>query len=413
MKSIEDIRKQFNVSRTVVERWFQHHDIESLNFLKRMDIPSKELLYELHIEKKMTRKELVKYFKTSPSILNNWLKDYEIEITKHKRILKPQPDLDLLKEMHFDEKKTLKDISKLFNVSDSLVGTWFREHEIDINCYSGGKSNAENELRDIINSWGFDFVKTRKVLSNNKELDMYCEKKKFAIEYCGLYWHSEQMIGKNYHLEKLKECEKLGITLITIFEDEWISKPEIVLSILRNKLGISNKIAARKCKFVSIEKKTANAFLKRNHIRGQVNSITHSFGLEYKNELIGVITFGKHHRGNDVTVLNRLCFMKNCSIIGGASKLFKNAMKEINQPVVSWSDKRWSEGAIYQVLGFDKTKTNKPDYSYWKNQRRHSKQSMKKSAVGCPQNIKEMDFNRNKGFGIIWDCGKDVWYFEP
>ncbi|MFW6130771.1 MAG: hypothetical protein ACOC56_06250, partial [Atribacterota bacterium] len=53
------------------------------------------------------------------------------------------------------------------------------------------------------------------------ELDIYLPDFNIAIEYNGLYWHSE-LNGKdrNYHLNKTNICENENIQLIHIFEDE-------------------------------------------------------------------------------------------------------------------------------------------------------------------------------------------------
>ncbi|HEC67144.1 MAG TPA: hypothetical protein ENI23_17845 [bacterium] len=72
------------------------------------------------------------------------------------------------------------------------------------------------------------------------ELDIFFLKKNLAIEYCGLYWHSENggRKNKNYHQNKMLRCHEKGIRLITIFEDEYLEDREGVLkrlfSILSN-----------------------------------------------------------------------------------------------------------------------------------------------------------------------------------
>ena len=75
------------------------------------------------------------------------------------------------------------------------------------------------------------------------ELDIYIPSKKIAIEYNGLIWHSEKFKGKvfNYHLNKTENCEKIGIRLIHIFEDEWNEKKEIIKSKFQKKHVLSRK----------------------------------------------------------------------------------------------------------------------------------------------------------------------------
>ena len=97
---------------------------------------------------------------------------------------------------------------------------------------------------------GFVITKDKEIL-NGKELDIYIPNKKLAIEYDGLVWHSEKFNKQwDYHLMKTLECEKQGIRLIHIFEDEWLEHKEIVKAKLKHILGYDNdlpKVFARKC----------------------------------------------------------------------------------------------------------------------------------------------------------------------
>ena len=63
-------------------------------------------------------------------------------------------------------------------------------------------------------------INDRVLLNNKREIDFYVPKKRIAIEFNGLYWHSDKFKEKNYHLNKSKELEEKGIRLIHIFEDE-------------------------------------------------------------------------------------------------------------------------------------------------------------------------------------------------
>ena len=51
---------------------------------------------------------------------------------------------------------------------------------------------------------------------------------KLAFEFNGTYYHSVERDPQNYeyHLNKTKECESLGIKLVHIWEDEWIYENE-------------------------------------------------------------------------------------------------------------------------------------------------------------------------------------------
>ena len=86
------------------------------------------------------------------------------------------------------------------------------------------------------------------------ELDIYLPNYSLAIEYDGLFWHSDDTgLNSRYHLMKTEMCEKQGVHLIHIFENEWKSKTDIVKSRLKNLLGIyDHSIYARKCSISAI-----------------------------------------------------------------------------------------------------------------------------------------------------------------
>lgn len=278
---------------------------------------------------------------------------------------------------------------------------------------------TQKEIEDWINSLGFSFSENHSIL-DGKEIDLYDSNIKMAIEYCGIYWHNELSPNprfRNYHASKYKICKEKGINLITIFEDEWIQKQEQCMSIIKSKLGLHNKIFARKCEIKEIAKKDAKKFYDKNHLLGSPPNTIISYSLIYNEEVIGVISLGKHHRNNDNVVLNRLCFKLNTSVIGGFSKLLKQCIKYCKEnnikEILSWSDNRWYEGNSYSKVGFILDKEFGPDYSYVNIRSskaiRYSKQSFKKSNKSIPENITEREWCVQNGFGRIWDCGKKRW----
>jgi hypothetical protein len=124
------------------------------------------------------------------------------------------------------------------------------------------------------------------------------------------------------------------------------------------------------------------------------------------------MSFGRHPRKTNELVLDRLCFKTSVSVAGGASKLFKFLVDMTKTPsLISWSDNRWSEGRVYASMGFKKEAEFPPDYSYvsFKNGHRYSKQSQKKSAVNCPNELTEVSWARSRNLHRIWDCGKIRW----
>ncbi len=100
-------------------------------------------------------------------------------------------------------------------------------------CDSYNKmSRPEKEIVTFIKSFysGEVLENSRKIIPPF-ELDIYIPEKKLAIEYNGLYWHSEEKgKDKHYHKNKYNLCKDKDIRLITIFEDEYLEGREKILN---------------------------------------------------------------------------------------------------------------------------------------------------------------------------------------
>jgi hypothetical protein len=256
------------------------------------------------------------------------------------------------------------------------------------------------------------YPSARKSLDFGFEIDIYIPELKLGIEYCGLYWHCEKEKQPNAHKDKFLKAQKNGIKLLTIFEDEWFYKKEIVLRrILRSK-----KISARETQFKEISKVEADKFFEENHLQGKSATTTKQhFGLFYLGSLVGAIAYGPHHRKDTGEwVLSRLCFGE-FDIVGGTEKLFKNSLRYLPKvKLISWSDNRYSNGSVYARLGFIKEEDLGPDYSYVKpghSPIRVSKQSMKKTKEEQASGKTEHELRLAQDWYRIYDCGKIRWAY--
>lgn len=283
-------------------------------------------------------------------------------------------------------------------------------------------SNPEKEITGFIESLGLDVVNNkRSVLFDAREIDMVVPSKNVAIEYDGLYWHSERTKpSKTYHLDKTVECGKNGMRLIHIFEDEWLYKREIVESRLRVILGGElERIYARKCVVRPIENDLCAKFLEQNHIQGGNVRSSIRYGLFHDNELVSVMTFckprknlGRNANEGDYELL-RFCNKLNATVIGGASKLFKHFVRE-NDPktVISYADRRWNTGQVYETLGFDFSHFSQPNYFYIIGQKRYNRFNFRKDILvrqGFDSTKTEHQIMLDRGIYRIYDCGTLVY----
>lgn len=275
-------------------------------------------------------------------------------------------------------------------------------------------SKVEDEIADIIKP--LECEHNNRSILNGKEIDIYIPSLKLGIEYNGLRWHSEQFgKGRNYHINKLNECNEKGIKLIQIFEDEWINRKDIVVSKIRHIANIDTnkkKIFARKCNIKEVNKEEAKDFLNKNHIQGYVGASVY-LGLFYENELIGLMGFKKEKDG--YWDLNRFATDNNYNCVGAGGKLFKYFVKNYDfKEIKSFADRRWTTNPtdnLYTKLGFEFIEFLRPDYRYFigGDIERHHKFGFRKQILhkkyGLPLTMTENEMTKKLGFYKIWDCG--------
>ena len=278
------------------------------------------------------------------------------------------------------------------------------------------KSNEIHDITDCLKALSPQ-QRNREIL-RNREIDVYIPSLKLGVEYNGLHWHSERLgKDKNYHLDKLNNCNEQGVKLIQIFEDEWVNHREICESKLKQICGLNRnpKIFARKCKAVEItDKNEAYDFLDKNHIQGRTG-FTVGLGAYHEGKLVGVMTFKKEKEG--YWDLNRFATDINHQCIGIGGKLFKYFIRNYDyQEIKSFADRRWTidpTNNIYTKLGFEFDSYVPPTYWYYnprisKIERFHKfgfrKQHLH-NKYGLPLTMTEREMTTTLGYTRIWDCG--------
>jgi hypothetical protein len=284
------------------------------------------------------------------------------------------------------------------------------------------KSYQEEIIIDFLTENNISFVTNhKKILPSGKELDFYLPEHNLAIEINGIYWHSEISGGKdrNYHYDKWKECDVLGITLLSIQEDEFAEKTNFWLNkilYMTRKLSLT-KIHARKCEIRELN--NVSEFLETHHLQGFCSS-SYKLGLFYENILVSVMTFSKP-RDNKIGVidLSRFCNHSDYLVSGGASKLLSYFVKTYGhsyENIISFSDNNYSNGNVYGSLGFDLVNNLKQDYKYTKKGKSYHKAGFRKSNIfskfDIPEDMKnatEWELMQYLGYDRIWDTGKKKW----
>lgn len=281
------------------------------------------------------------------------------------------------------------------------------------NCFPLVKksSRPEKEIKEFINSfYDGEIILNSSEIIYPLEIDIYIPDKKVAIEFNGLFYHNDKSNKKKkYHCIKSSRCERKGIFLFHIFEDEWENKKDLVKNRIKNLLGICEKrIFARNCKVSEISLKDKNIFLKENDFSGEdVSSV--KIGLYYKNELISVMTFSKSQKNNNIEYkMNRFCNKGGCIVVGGASKMLKYFEEKFKPSLITAKcDRRCFKGNLFYKLGFKFLKLSQPKFYWKKNKNRLMKNiKLKKITNNCFDDNLSIETNmRKNGWKKIYDCG--------
>jgi len=271
--------------------------------------------------------------------------------------------------------------------------------------YNFIKENYSGEV--LYNDWS---------VLGNKELDIYIPELKLAIEHNGLPYHSSNIKSdknKYRHINKTNLCGSLGVNLLYIRGDQWQLKQNIVKSIIKNKLGITeNKVFARKCIISELDSTATKTFLNENHIQGHFDSSIR-LGLFYNNVLVSVMTFSKSRYNKNVDwELVRFANKLDTIVVGGFSKLLKHFQQKHSGSIISYCDRSRGFGDVYLKNGFILQNTIvEPSYSWTNNHTVYNRLQFTRKSIKTKLKLFDesltVDENMfNNKYRIIYDSGQ-------
>lgn len=421
-KNIKEKIKNTNMKRYGVDNTWRRLDLVSDGFIRNHGVSHVSKING--IEEKRRNTNLKKYgYKNNlcdPLILN---KTYN---TRRKMFLDKYGDY--MFNNHTGD--TLSVVCDKCNTNYEINRALFRyRNGVNVNpctiCNPINESVSiqEKELQDfIIKLLDTDIILNDREVIKPKELDILIPEYNIGVEFNGLYWHNSMFVKNRYHLNKTKLAEINGLNLIQIFEDEWVYKKEIVMSILKNRFGIMGSIIyGRKCEIRVVKNGEHNHFLNTNHIQGKIGSSV-KLGLYYGGDLVSIMTFGKLRKvmgsksSDGEWELIRFCNKLNTSVVGGASKLFKHFIKNYKpNKIISYSDNRLFNGGLYNTIGFSFDKNTTPNYFYVINNERKHRFNFRKDVLvkeGFDPNKTEQQIMQERGIYRIYDCGNKKWVWN-
>ena len=228
--------------------------------------------------------------------------------------------------------------------------------------------------------------------------------------------------SKNYHQEKSLLAEEKGVGLIQFYDADYhdARRFDVFKEQLKALVSRKTKIGARECVVQSIDAKSSNQFLNQYHFQGMERSSSVRYGLYHGEILVGVLTVGKSRYTQDEFEIVRYCMDPNVVVMGGFSKLFKHALKDIKNgsKIVSYMDlnKRLRSSNVYETQGFQFDGLTKPDYVWVKRYgtetlSRYSTTKTKLVKEGYDALKSEVEIMRERGYFRVFGAGSKRYVF--
>lgn len=240
-----------------------------------------------------------------------------------------------------------------------------------------------------------------------KELDVWFPDRGLAIEMNGVYWHSEAA-GKDkwYHVNKTTAAATAGVQLLHLWSDTWDTSRQAVQTSIAHRLQASSlpKIGARKTTVERLAPEAAREFFNKYHVQG-APPVGQFYGLLHQGELVAAMAWTRSKAGD---TLQR--YATSCVVAGGFTKLLLASRTQA--PVITFADKSWVSGVMYESTGFRAVKELAPDYQYLVGDRRVHKFMYRLSRFKTDPNLvyeeglSETELARLNGLTRTWDCGK-------
>lgn len=308
---------------------------------------------------------------------------------------------------------TLGEISDASGVSPMTLSRRAKDAGVK---FSKKTSKHEKDLSDFIRS-----VYNGEVLENDrslgKELDIYIPELNMGIEFNGVYWHCDQHKPREFHISKKLYFKEKGVEVIMIWEDQWINSRPIIESIIKNKLGLSHRLYARKYVAKTINSISASHFMSRYHLQSKTSSSVNYGLVDSEGQLVMVLSMKK--LSQDRWEIARLASKLNHVVIGGFSKLFKLFKKENDfKEIITYANLDVFDGKSYEKVGFVFDKRTPVSYFYIHNNKmiRYNRtrfQKHKLVSMGYPESLSESVICKDiMKLKKIYTCGNNKYVLK-
>lgn len=421
------IAEKYGVSISVVNGWVDKYDISLNSYHGRKYFKSDESREStiLKLQKKIREtheigiSELSRITGVPAHIVHLLVKDGSLKVQTMQDIWSEKYD-EILNNMPVflseNDTKDLKTIAQESNISLEQLKKAFRETGNPVKLHGYNKSSGELQCKEFIESLGFSCHSQK--FEKKYEIDCFVESRNFGVEYCGEYWHRHtagDRQSKYRHRNKSEYFRSKSINILTIFENEWTDKNDIVKSMIRSRLGLNKVIFARKCEIIHITKREAERFHEDNHLSGSCNSSV-NIGLMYDGILVSVLSFVKSRFCKDYEYeISRFSTLLGHTVTGGLSRMFAFFVRTYEpKSCMTYADLRVGEGKSYENIGFQFLGKTPPNYFYYNKKTKQVESRMKyqkhklKHFASYSENLTEHQIMDKEGFSYrVYDCGNN------
>lgn len=249
----------------------------------------------------------------------------------------------------------------------------FEESPVCFECHPK-ESTGQLEIYEFVKALGHDVHLSARDVIPPKEIDVWVPSKNLAIEYNGLYWHSSECKqDTHYHYKKLLACREVGVSLLSIYEDEWRDKKDIIKGMIRHRLmGCDRMYNARSLVLGEVSPDVAKVFFDSNHLEGHVVGLRYLGLFEPETrELLAAVSIRRpfHRKYAGGLELGRCCTKLGCNVRGWLGKLSSAASQYVRETgasvLMTYVDMRVGTGAGYTAAGWKHVETGKEPRFWW------------------------------------------------
>ena len=304
--------------------------------------------------------------------------------------------------------------NKVMNTNLQRFGLPWSCMRLECKLAQGGVSYINNEFANLLKSNNIEFE--REFALKQFSYDFKIENALIEIDPTythnstkGPYFNKHYTNPKqhDYHLNKSNIAQENGYFCIHIFD--WDDKHKIINMFIKKQ-----KLYARNCEIKEVKKKECDDFLNLYHLQNTCNGQKIRYGLDYNDQLVEVMTFGKpRYNKNYEWELLRLCSHKDYKIVGGSERLFKYFLREQNpQSIISYCDNSKFSGDVYERLGMELINISNPACIWSKGKIKITDNLLRQqgfdrlfgASYGKGTSNKELIIN--EGFVEVYDCGQ-------